>query len=209
MEREEYQKYLRHKKWYKKRLEIYKRDNHTCVKCGSPAEHVHHTYYHRVATMPWEYPNESMISICNDCHLKEHESVIPVIDIKTGDDHSINWTSKDYDLNKLLVIGGKYKVGPYSFNSKESINKFGRILLGELKINKKIIKKDIVEFVQELYKTHPDYDSSLVFSDFIGVDYDDINKRDKRIYTNFVVYFENKTKHKFSNKKCVNNIKTK
>ena len=40
--------------------------------------HVHHLYYLE-SKHPWEYANEALITLCNSCHLKTHETeVIPV-----------------------------------------------------------------------------------------------------------------------------------
>jgi hypothetical protein len=40
--------------------------------------HVHHTYYD-LAKLPWEYPDESLITVCSSCHKKIHETEkIPV-----------------------------------------------------------------------------------------------------------------------------------
>jgi hypothetical protein len=33
---------------------------------------VHHTYY-QSGKKPWEYPDESLITLCNPCHRKTHE----------------------------------------------------------------------------------------------------------------------------------------
>ena len=49
--------------------------------------HVHHTYY-QIGRMPWEYPDESLVTLCRTCHHEVHEmELIPVIgldDIKIG-----------------------------------------------------------------------------------------------------------------------------
>lgn len=60
---------LKDPQWQKKRLEILQRDEFTCVDCGSKDQtlHVHHTYYRRGAD-PWDYPDESFKTLCEDCH---------------------------------------------------------------------------------------------------------------------------------------------
>ncbi len=49
--------------------------------------HVHHTYY-QIDKLPWEYPDESLQTLCRSCHEKVHEEdIIPVRDecgIKIG-----------------------------------------------------------------------------------------------------------------------------
>jgi hypothetical protein len=73
MNKQEYAKALRRKEWRNKRKEILKRDNYACTKCKDTKElHVHHTYYLE-GKMPWEVPNDCLITLCKSCHKKEHE----------------------------------------------------------------------------------------------------------------------------------------
>lgn len=64
-------------RWQKKRLEILSRDNFTCQCCGASDKtlHVHHVYYTKWAEGPWDYINEALISLCNECHEKEGEEL--------------------------------------------------------------------------------------------------------------------------------------
>lgn len=66
-----YQEKLRHPKWQKKRLEIMSRDKWTCRICQTTDDtlNVHHGYYDKLL-QPWEYPNESLYTICECCHNK-------------------------------------------------------------------------------------------------------------------------------------------
>ena len=61
-------------RWQKKRLEILERDRWSCAKCGMAENtlHVHHRYYIKGAD-PWDYPNEVLITLCEDCHKNESE----------------------------------------------------------------------------------------------------------------------------------------
>jgi 5-methylcytosine-specific restriction endonuclease McrA len=55
-------------KWKKKRTAILKRDNNACQNCGDTNQlQVHHCYYES-GLKPWEYPDESLVTLCNDCH---------------------------------------------------------------------------------------------------------------------------------------------
>ena len=46
--------------------------------------HVHHLYYVK-SKHPWEYSDEALITLCNGCHLKTHETeVIPVYKMENG-----------------------------------------------------------------------------------------------------------------------------
>lgn len=67
--------------WQQKKCEILVRDNFTCQVCGfssnddansSKLLHVHHRYYIKGKDEVWDYPNEALITLCEDCHAKEH-----------------------------------------------------------------------------------------------------------------------------------------
>lgn len=75
MTSEEYKKALLDPRWIKLRAEIVKRDKYTCRKCKKTncLLHVHHKYYLK-DKMPWEVPTRWLISLCEECHTKEHEN---------------------------------------------------------------------------------------------------------------------------------------
>ena len=54
------------------RLNILQRDNFTCQICESNTKtlHVHHKYYIWDQD-PWDYSEETLITLCEDCHQKE------------------------------------------------------------------------------------------------------------------------------------------
>jgi hypothetical protein len=62
-------------RWQKKRLEIMERDNWTCRSCGASGEgvtlNVHHAYY-KSGNKPWEYPQQDLVTWCEDCHKERH-----------------------------------------------------------------------------------------------------------------------------------------
>lgn len=64
-----YREQLQHPNWQRKRLEILERANFTCEDCGARdlMLHVHHTYYEK-GHAPWEYPDRSLIALCDTCH---------------------------------------------------------------------------------------------------------------------------------------------
>lgn len=73
MTKEEYQEALKSPQWIIKRNRVKKRDKHKCVKCKSNKNlHIHHTYYLK-DKMPWQVPDECLITLCEVCHEKEHK----------------------------------------------------------------------------------------------------------------------------------------
>jgi hypothetical protein len=67
---------LKDPRWQKKRLEILQRDQWMCQKCGDSDStlHVHHRNYVKDLE-PWDYPNDSLITLCEDCHEDEMQSI--------------------------------------------------------------------------------------------------------------------------------------
>jgi hypothetical protein len=75
---------LRSPKWQKKRLEILERDNFTCTDCGDNEStlNVHHKIYFS-GKEPWEYENELLITLCENCHKQESENIKQNLEIVT------------------------------------------------------------------------------------------------------------------------------
>lgn len=68
-----YYKLLENKLWYAKRRAILYRDGNRCTACGSKKElRVHHTFYYSPRVDPWMYPNDSLITLCRQCHEDYH-----------------------------------------------------------------------------------------------------------------------------------------
>jgi len=67
----EYWKKLSDRRWQRKRLEILERAGFECESCGDASNekqlHIHHTYYEK-GVEPWEYPEDSLLCVCKDCH---------------------------------------------------------------------------------------------------------------------------------------------
>ena len=72
-----YSEKLKDPRWQKKRLRILERDNWTCRRCLSADKtlHVHHRYYIKGAN-PWEYHDEVLRTLCEDCHLTEERIIL-------------------------------------------------------------------------------------------------------------------------------------
>lgn len=74
-----YKDQLKQPEWHKKAALIKLRDNNCCTKCGSYSYlHVHHTYYEH-GLLAWEYPDESLTTLCSICHIEAHKEKIPII----------------------------------------------------------------------------------------------------------------------------------
>ena len=67
-----YSKKLRDPRWQKKRLVIMERDEWKCQQCAASTTtlNVHHCYYVR-GREPWDYEDESLVTLCEECHYNE------------------------------------------------------------------------------------------------------------------------------------------
>jgi len=68
-----YSETLKDPRWQRKRLEIMQRDNFKCTMCGASNKplNIHHKIYIKGKKI-WDYPNELLITLCEDCHHKVH-----------------------------------------------------------------------------------------------------------------------------------------
>lgn len=74
MDKVEYKDLLESKEWKIKRDSILKRDNYKCVRCKQNKKlHIHHTYY-LIDKLPWQVPDDCLVTLCEKCHKKEHEN---------------------------------------------------------------------------------------------------------------------------------------
>lgn len=71
----DYSEKLKDPRWQRRRLEIMSRDGFSCVCCGRDDKtlNVHHCYYVR-GREPWDYPDSSLVTVCEDCHASEHSN---------------------------------------------------------------------------------------------------------------------------------------
>ena len=65
---------LKDPRWQKKRLEILERDKWTCQLCGDTESTlmIHHLRYLK-ENEPWEYNENLLITLCEECHQSETE----------------------------------------------------------------------------------------------------------------------------------------
>lgn len=75
--RSEYAKKLLDPRWQKLRLEVLSRDNWTCKSCGAKDKtlHAHHVFYWPEQENPWDYPAETIVTVCDACHADEHRDM--------------------------------------------------------------------------------------------------------------------------------------
>ena len=67
---------FRDSRWQKLRLQVMERDGWKCKACGRGENdgitlNVHHAYY-TAGTAPWEYPIDSLVTYCEECHKERH-----------------------------------------------------------------------------------------------------------------------------------------
>lgn len=97
---------LKDPRWQKKRLRVLERDKWKCQACGDTKTtlHVHHTQYESNMDV-WDYPDSMLISLCEDCHKKEHDylngsmaEIRELISMAKGDGYLIE------DISSLIEI---------------------------------------------------------------------------------------------------------
>lgn len=71
-----YWELLKDPRWQRKRLEIMERDEFACQDCDARDKtlNVHHTYYAK-GRKPWEYEDDSLRTLCEDCHARVSSSL--------------------------------------------------------------------------------------------------------------------------------------
>lgn len=69
----EYAELLKKPQWQKRRLQMLEKADWKCVECGAEERqlHVHHRRY-IAGAMPWEYADEDLAVLCEQCHDKAH-----------------------------------------------------------------------------------------------------------------------------------------
>ena len=76
MKKQAYSEKLKDPRWQKKRLQILERDDFRCCFCAAEHKtlHVHHMWYSPLKD-PWDYPDSSLITLCEECHQEETEKL--------------------------------------------------------------------------------------------------------------------------------------
>ncbi len=70
----DYKQQLKDPRWFKVKKRVFRRDNYTCRVCGEKYFlNVHHLFYAK-GRKAWDYPIDALITLCNECHNKWHET---------------------------------------------------------------------------------------------------------------------------------------
>lgn len=69
-----YGEQLKHPNWQRRRLDMLTKAGWMCQRCCSMEDtlHVHHKGYVK-GRMVWEYQDNELLVVCNECHTNEHE----------------------------------------------------------------------------------------------------------------------------------------
>jgi len=109
----DYKEQIKHPKWQKKRTIILNRDNFQCQCCFDKENtlHVHHKEYIK-GRMIWDYDNDYLITLCEECHDTIHRFVD---NNETAKTHCMIWecTPTDYKIfhvrmQQLIEQQGKF-----------------------------------------------------------------------------------------------------
>lgn len=123
-----YKEQLKDPRWQKKRLEIMERDGWQCQCCFDRDNTltVHHKKYDN-GKMAWEYDNELLITLCEDCH-----TIIIHTAIKT-DQYYYDMQSMMYECTTTDYRILKYRLSQIYFSEgKQAIKTITQILTAYL-----------------------------------------------------------------------------
>lgn len=110
-----YSEDLKHSNWQARRLEILKRDHFECRNCGAKDKtlNVHHIKY---SGKPWEVESKFLITLCEDCHDKEHQFRDDQIQNIVDHLESNQYTWLDIEkLFKVIIYIGKDELEDLKF----------------------------------------------------------------------------------------------
>lgn len=101
-------------RWQKKRLSIFERAQFACEECADKTStlQVHHLYYEK-GKQAWEYPDEALKCVCEDCHLSRQAAERLLAAVLGGIDHwtlgalacSLSGATTDPKQRQILIDG--------------------------------------------------------------------------------------------------------
>lgn len=127
-----YKEELKSPEWQRKSCNHKYLDNYTCQICGRKDKvvHVHHHFYIEGRHI-WEYPDETLVTLCEDCHAKEH----------------------NFD-NKMIIeaIENARKVGVMGLEIVKAIDRLAQPLKLHIQENTKVIVPSYKPLRSDIYK---------------------------------------------------------
>lgn len=90
------------KEWQKCRDYVLRRDNYLCVRCGNPAEEVHHKKHltpKNITDVSISLNPDNLICLCRDCHFAEH---------KDDKERAVARANKYRKKHRRVTEGGMY-----------------------------------------------------------------------------------------------------
>ena len=127
-----YKEELNSPEWQRKSCNHKYLDNFTCQICGRKDKvvHVHHHFYIEGRHL-WEYPDETLVTLCEDCHAKEH----------------------NFDNNMMIeAIENARKVGVMGLEIVKAINRLAQPLKLHIQENSKVIVPSYKPLKRDLFK---------------------------------------------------------
>ncbi len=114
-----YAELLRDPRWQQRRLRVLDAGGWKCEECGAKCRelHVHHGYYGK-GMKPWEYPDDTLHVLCDECH-KIAEELLTDIRRRIG-------SLKFPGLSRLLEFLEQPVVRPTKFACASIVEQFGR-----------------------------------------------------------------------------------
>jgi len=125
---------LKDDRWLNKREEILIRDNYKCVSCNNKADdlpaignklHVHHIVYKK-GLKPWEYDDDDLITLCDECHkyiTEKINSCIVIIRRMCIDDDVAE--QLEFLLKIISEINNPWKIRDFGKNISKHIEQNG------------------------------------------------------------------------------------
>ncbi len=128
----EFSEQYKHPKWQMRRLdyirtvtEFYELTTPICEFCQSDNKqlHVHHLAYEK-GKMIWEYPDDDLILLCDDCHKEWHEKHTR---IKKSIKRIESKSEKIYDFDKICEILAKVDIVQFGIIADIIIESYGLV----------------------------------------------------------------------------------
>ncbi|KKN50932.1 hypothetical protein LCGC14_0627970 [marine sediment metagenome] len=126
---------LKDPRWQRKRLEIFERDGWKCQVCQDNliTLAVHHKVY-LPNKEPWEYPDELLGTLCENCHTEEMERGVLEQSI-------IHQLRKLFYINELFILNNGLELSKASNKDSWMISEVIRWLLSSPDLQKELIDR--------------------------------------------------------------------